>query len=49
MAVVATGFNADPALKAALQWTPVLCWTLAGAALLYLGVAGVRRWTRTSS
>jgi hypothetical protein len=44
MAAVATGFNADPTLKAVLQWTPTLCWALAGAALLYLAFAGVRRW-----
>jgi hypothetical protein len=49
MAAVATGINADPALKAALQWTPTVCWALAGAALLYLAVAGVRRWTAGSS
>jgi MFS family permease len=44
MAAVATGFNANPALKAILEWTPTVCWALAGAALLYLAIAGVRRW-----
>ena len=44
MATVATGFNADPAFKAVLQWTPTVCWALAGAALLYLAIAGIRRW-----
>lgn len=44
MATVATGFNADPALKAALQWVPTVCWTVAGAALLYLAAARVKRW-----
>jgi MFS family permease len=44
MATVATGFNADPALKAVLQWLPTLCWALAGAALLYLAAARVKRW-----
>ncbi len=44
IAAVATGMNADAALKAALQWAPILCWGLAGAALLYLAIAGVRRW-----
>jgi hypothetical protein len=48
LAAVATGFNADPALKATLEWTPIACWTLAGAALLYLAVAGVRRWQAAS-
>jgi len=44
MAAVATGLGADPVLKAALQWAPTICWAIAGAALLYIAVAGVRRW-----
>jgi len=44
MATVATGFNTDPSLKAVLQWLPTLCWGVAGAALLYLAVARVKRW-----
>jgi hypothetical protein len=44
MATVATGFNADPTLKAMLQWVPTICWAVAGAALLYLATAGVKRW-----
>ena len=44
MAVVATGFNADPALKAALEWLPTLCWAAAGAALLYLAALRVKGW-----
>ena len=48
MAAVATGFNANPALRAALEWTPIASWALAGAALLYLAVAGVRRWQTAS-
>jgi len=44
MATVATGFNADPTLKAVLQWVPTLCWAAAGAALLYLASARVKRW-----
>ena len=44
MATVATGFNADPTLKAVLQWVPTLCWAVAGAALLYLASARVKRW-----
>jgi MFS family permease len=44
MAAVATGLNGDPALKAALQWVPTLCWTLTGAALLYLAIVGAQRW-----
>lgn len=45
MAAVATGINADPMLKTVLAWLPVLCWAIAGAALLYLAFAGVQRWT----
>lgn len=44
MATVATGFNADPTLKAVLQWVPTICWAAAGTALLYLATAGVKRW-----
>ena len=44
MAVVATGFNADPALQALLQWLPTLCWATAGAALLYLAALRVKDW-----
>ncbi len=39
---VATGFNTDPSLKAALQWTPTVFWALAGAALLYIAAAKVK-------
>ena len=44
MATVATGFNADPALKAALQWLPTAVLGVAGAALLYLAAARAKRW-----
>ena len=43
MAMIATGINGEPALKIVLQWLPTLCWATAGAALLYLAMAGVRR------
>jgi hypothetical protein len=43
MAAVATGFNADPALKAVLQWVPTICWASAGAILIYLAAARVKR------
>jgi len=42
MAAVAAGLNADPVLRAALQWVPTMCWALAGAALLHLAVRGLR-------
>ena len=41
---VATGINADPSLKAVLQWAPTVCWAAAGAALLYLAAARVKTW-----
>ena len=43
MAMVASGLSGDPALKAAIQWLPALCWAFAGVALLYLAVVGVQR------
>jgi hypothetical protein len=43
MAMVATGINGDPGLVIALQWLPALCWATAGAGLLYIAAAGVRR------
>ncbi|HZQ15094.1 MAG TPA: MFS transporter [Pseudolabrys sp.] len=44
---VASGINADPALKTVLQWVPTLCWAAAGSALLYLAIARVKRWMAT--
>jgi Major Facilitator Superfamily len=44
MATVATGFNTDPAFTAVLQWAPTVCWSVAGAALLYLAAARAKRW-----
>jgi MFS family permease len=44
MATVATGFNADPSLKAVLGWMPIVCWAVAGTALLYLATARVKHW-----
>jgi hypothetical protein len=44
MATVATGFNTSPAFTAALQWLPTLCWSVAGAALLYLAASRAKRW-----
>jgi MFS family permease len=44
MAAVATGLQADPGFAPLLQWLPILCWALAGAALLTLAVGQMRRW-----
>ena len=41
---VATGINADPQLQAALEWAPTICWSAAGASLLYLAAAHVKTW-----
>lgn len=43
IAAVASGMAADPGLLTALQWLPALCWALAGLALLYLAIGGLRR------
>ena len=43
MAMVATGMNAEPGLKAILQWLPIFCWTTAGVAVLSLAISGARR------
>ena len=40
---VATGFNTDPSLKAALEWVPTVFWAIAGAALLYVSAAKVKK------
>ena len=45
MAAVATGIGGNDEFRAALQWLPALCWALAGAALLYLAITGLKRWT----
>ena len=44
MAAVAGGLQADPGFAPLLQWLPILCWALAGAALLYVAFGYVRRW-----
>lgn len=48
MGMVAGGFAANPSVNAMLQWTPAVCWSLAGAALLYLAFAGLRNWASAS-
>lgn len=44
MATIATGFNADASLKALLQGLPIVCFTVAGIALLYLAATHARAW-----
>jgi MFS family permease len=42
IAAVTGGLTKDAAYEALLHWTPVLCWALAGAALLALAVGRLR-------
>lgn len=44
MAAIATGLNTDPAVVDVLRAVPIWCWAIAGAALLYLGIATIRQW-----
>jgi MFS family permease len=47
IAAVAGGLSRNSAYEALLQWTPVLCWALAGAALLFIAVARLRKWRQS--
>ena len=49
MAAVATGMNSDPAFIGVLRAVPIWCWAAAGAALLYLAIAGMRQWAARGS
>jgi hypothetical protein len=42
MAATAAGLHRE--WIAMLQWAPIICWAIAGATLLYLAAARVRRW-----
>jgi len=44
IAAVAGGLTRNSAYEALLQWTPILCWALAGAALLIIAVTRLRKW-----
>ena len=44
MAAVAGGLSRNSAYEALLQWTPVLCWALAGAALCFIAMGRLRKW-----
>jgi len=44
IAATAGGLNRNTAYEALLQWTPILCWALAGAALLVIAVTRLRKW-----
>ncbi len=44
IAAVAGGLTRNSAYEALLQWTPILCWSLAGAALLVIAITRLRKW-----
>lgn len=44
IAAVAGGLSRNSSYETLLQWTPILCWALAGAALLFVAVARLRKW-----
>jgi hypothetical protein len=46
MAMVAGGFPTSADLKPVLQWAPIVCWSLAGAGLLYFSATRLRALTR---
>ncbi|CAN5117207.1 MFS transporter [soil metagenome] len=44
IAAVAGGLTKNAAYEALLHWTPILCWALAGVALLVIAVTRLRKW-----
>lgn len=46
IAAVGGGLTRNSAYDALLQWTPILCWALAGAALLAIAVSRLRTWRK---
>lgn len=46
IAAVGGGLTRNSAFDALLQWTPILCWALAGAALLAIAVSRLRKWRK---
>jgi MFS family permease len=46
MAMTAAGVLNNPALAPLLQWAPIACWAVAGAVLMALSVARIRRKAR---
>lgn len=49
IAAVSGGLTKNAAYEALLQWTPILCWALAGAALLFIAVTRLRKWRQGES
>lgn len=49
IAAVSGGLTKNAAYEALLQWTPILCWAMAGAALLFIAVARLRKWRQGES
>lgn len=46
IAAVGGGLTRNSAYDALLQWTPILCWALAGAALLAIAVSRLQKWRK---
>lgn len=44
MGAIAAGLQRDPQWTGWLQWTPTICWLVAGLLLVYVGFVRVRRW-----
>ncbi|MCX7307988.1 MAG: MFS transporter [Afipia sp.] len=49
IAAVMGGLTRDSAYQALLQWTPIVCWSLAGTALLFIAVARLQKWQQDSA
>ena len=49
IAAVAGGLTRNSAYEALLQWTPIVCWSLAGAALLFIAIVRLRKWQQRES
>ena len=43
MGVIYTGMHRNPELANILQWAPIACWAVAGAALLYVGLGWLKQ------
>lgn len=44
IAAVASGVTRNSTYEAFLQWTPIICWSLAGVALVSIAVMKIRNW-----
>ncbi|HEY0233861.1 MAG TPA: MFS transporter [Afipia sp.] len=49
IAAVATGVTRNSAYETLLQWTPIVCWSLAGAVLSFVAITKLRQWRSEGS